>query len=305
MKQTPLIKVSENIFVKLEQFNPTGSHKYRAAKFIVNRAIKDGELAPYGERRIIEKSGGNLGLGLAFEARKKGIGVDLVIGLSFSPLKRCLCEQFGARLIGQELLEQGMQPKQIINQILEQHGEKYFYTDQFNNPENLRAHYDETGPEIVKQLEEMGLTNKEIILVKGAGTGASVTGIGRRLKEKLNKAKVFLVQPDNCDIKQRLFCEHHIEGIMVGIYPPFLEADLIDELISVTEQEAIEGQKMFAQQTGLFPGISSGANFYAASSIAKQFKDSVVLTVSYDYGEGYLLRTLLKEKSSLLNVYIG
>ena len=300
---TPLIKVDENIFVKLENFNPTGSHKYRAAKFIVNKAIADGHLEPLGKKRIIEKSGGNLGVGLAFEAARFGIGVDLVIGLSFSPIKRSLCEQFGARLIGLELLKEGMQPKQVILKILEENEDKYFFTDQFNNLENLKAHYEETGSEILGQLQDKMLQEKEIILIKGAGTGASITGISQRLKENLKHFRVFLVYPSGCNLEEKVFSPHIMEGTMVGVYPPFLDLNLVDEMMAISNDQAIEGQKMFAQKTGIFPGISSGANFYAASVISQKFKESIILTVVYDQGEGYLLRKVMENDKWIMQNY--
>lgn len=301
--KTPLIRVDGNILVKLENYNPTGSHKYRAAKFIINKAIADRHLKPGGKKRIIEKSGGNLGVGLAFEAGRLGIGVDLVIGLSFSPLKRSLCQQFGAKLIGLELLQEGLQPKQIISKVLKENGEEYFFTNQFNNVENLRAHYEETGTEILSQLQDEKLEQKEIILVKGAGTGASITGISQRLKENLNKFRVFLVNPSGCDLEKKVFKDHIMEGTMVGVYPPFLNLNSINEVIPVTNEQAIEGQKMFARKTGIFPGVSSGANFYAASVISEKFKDSIILTVAYDWGEGYLLRRVIENNESMLLNY--
>lgn len=293
---TPLKQVCKNLFVKLEHLNPTGSHKHRAAKYIIKKAILEGNLTPFGSRRILEKTGGNFGLALAFEAGKEGIGVDLVVGRSFSPLKRSLCEQFGARLVGLELLEEGLQPKEVISKILEKNQNTYFFTDQFSNPENLKAHYEETGTEVVYQIQNKIQINSNIILVKGAGTGASITGISKKLRETFDKVQVILVHPSSCDVKGRKFCDHIMEGTMVGIYPPFLELDLVNEFIPVTNREAIKGQRMFAKETGIFPGLSSGANFYVAFTMAQKFPDSTFITVSYDLGEGYLLRNLLKKE---------
>ena len=301
--QTPMRRISKNLLVKLEHYNPTGSHKYRAAKYIVSKALLDGQLKPYGEKRIIEKSGGNFGLGLAFEASKHGIGVDLVIGLSFSPIKRILCEQFGARLVGLDLLKKGVQPKDVISIMLRKNEGKYFFSDQFNNPENLRAHYQETGTEVVAQIRQEALSGEEIILVKGAGTGASLTGIAKKLRESFDKVKVFLVHPSSCDIKGGKFGEHIMEGTMVGVHPPFLDLNLVDDLISVTNAQAMEGQRMLAQQIGIFPGISSGANFYAAFTMSQKFKKTTFITVSYDLGEGYLLKKALKDDPLILSRY--
>jgi cysteine synthase len=304
INQTPMIRISNNLLVKLEHHNPTGSHKYRAAKYIVNKAILNGQLKPLGGKRIIEKSGGNFGLGLAFEAAKQGIGVDLVIGLSFSPIKRCLCEQFGARLVGLDLLKGGMKPKDVISTMLRENEEKYFFSDQFNNPENFIAHYEETGTEVVNQIQHESLSDKNIVLVKGAGTGASVTGIAKKLRETFSKVKVFLVHPSNCDLENKKFGDHIMEGTMVGVHPPFLNLNLVDDFISVTNEQAIEGQRMLANQIGVFPGVSSGANFYAAFMMSQKFKETIFITISYDLGEGYLLRQVMKNDPLILSGYI-
>ncbi len=301
--KTPMIRISNNLFVKLQHYNPTGSHKYRAAKYIVNKAISDGHLKPHGETRIIEKSGGNFGLGLAFEAAKQGIQVDLVIGLAFSPLKRSLCEQFGARLVGLDLLKNGLQPKDIIFTMLRENPGKYFFSDQFNNPENLAAHYEETGVEVVEQIRDEILPGKAVALVKGAGTGASLTGIARKLRESFEKVDVFLVHPSTCDVKNGKFSAHIMEGTMVGVHPPFLNLDMVDDFVSITNAQAVEGQKMLARQIGIFPGVSSGANFYAASMLSQKFEQTIFITISYDLGEGYLLKQILRGDPLILSKY--
>jgi cysteine synthase len=301
--QTPMVRVSNNLFVKLEHCNPTGSHKYRAAKYIVNKAIADGYIQPYGKTKIIEKSGGNFGLGLTFEAGKYGIQVDLVIGLTFSPLKRSLCEQFGARLIGLDLLKKGLQPKEVISMMLKDNAQKYFFSDQFNNLGNLAAHYEETGVEIVSQIQHEIPPDKAVALVKGAGTGASLTGIARRLRENFEKVEVFLVHPSSCDVKNGIFNDHIMEGTMVGVHPPFLNLEMVDYFVSVTNDQAVEGQKMLAKQIGVFPGVSSGANFYASSMLSQKLEQTTFITVSYDLGEGYLLRQILRGDTSILSKY--
>lgn len=298
MLLTPLIKLRQNLWVKLENYNPTGSHKHRAAKFILRKAISTGKVVPFSEKRLIEKSGGNFGVALAFEAQKYGIGVDLVIGLSFSPLKRKLCQKFGANLVGIEKLQAGLSPKEIIKQTLEDRSSEYYFTDQFNNPENLQAHYAETGHEIVKQLEEEVPVDSNLVLVKGAGTGASMAGISAKLKETFCNIEVCLVHPINCDIRKKKFSDHLMEGTMVGIYPPFLDLNIVNSFFPVSNTQALKGQVLFAQQVGIFPGVSSGANFYAASEMAKENSDAIFLTVIYDWGEGYLLREVLCDDSS-------
>lgn len=226
----------------MESRNPAGSHKARSARFVIERAISEGHLTPGGKRRILEKTGGNFGVGLAYEAGRHNIGVDLVIGLSFSRVKRNLCEHFGARIVGDDLLNEGKSPREVVEQYLADGQNDYYFTDQFNNPANLEAHTVETGPEIVRQIkDEVGDTDKQIILVKGAGTGASFSGIAAALRETFANVALHLVVPDGCDLQASKFVDHTIEGITVGILPPFLDLSQIDLFHSATRDMAIQG----------------------------------------------------------------
>jgi cysteine synthase len=285
--KTP-IRRKNNILVKLEALQPGSSHKARAARFMIESAIAKGDLKPGDQKRILEKSGGNLGVGLAYEANRHGIGVDLVIGLSFSRIKRTLCEKYGAQVIGDRLLNDGLTPKEVINKLLNDHPNRWLFIDQFNNQANVLAHCHETGPETVGQIAPLLKTGQRLILVKGAGTGASFQGVATCLKGKIPNVSCVLVMPFGCDLSADRFSDHPLEGFAVGVRPPFLNMALIDAVQYVDAASAWEGQRAMAKDIGFYPGASSGANYAAAKFIAETNPDAIILTFAYDSGEAYL-----------------
>ena len=285
------IRTIGGVTVKLEAFNPGGSHKSRAARHMIRRAVAEHGLVAGDERRILEKTGGNLGVGLAYEARRLGIGVDLVVGLSFSPVKRRLCEIYGARLVGLDRLRAGLSPREVIEELLASEPDRYVFTDQFRNTANLEAHLEETGPEFLHQLDGAGLLDgRRLILVKGAGTGASFTGIARTLKARVPQLECCLVLPQGCDIDTGTFRDHPLEGTAVGVVPPFLDRSLVDRIVTVSDEEAFDGQQRLARDAGFFPGVSSGANYHVAAMLSEQLPDAAIVTMAYDVGDAYLAR---------------
>ncbi|WP_084268445.1 PLP-dependent cysteine synthase family protein [Allorhizobium undicola] len=291
-RATPMISPRANLRVKLEHMNPAGSHKARAARHILRKAIAEGELKPGGIRRILEKSGGNFGIGLAFEAMKLGIGVDLVIGLSFSPVKRRLCEEFGARLVGVDLLHEGKQPKQVIATLLEEQGSRYFFTDQFANDANFQAHIEETGPEIIAQLDRDADRFDGVTLVVGAGTGAHAAALESVFRPHFKKFELVVIEPENCSFLEGTFGSHGQQGAAVGVRPPFLDLAKVDAFAPITDQQAGEGQRMMARHCGIYPGPTGGANYLVAHDLAIRHPERLVLTMTYDTGEGYLSQTM-------------
>lgn len=290
--KTP-IRLAGNICIKIEAHNPGGSHKSRAARFMVERAVAEHGLVAGDGRRLLEKTGGNLGVGLAYEARRLGIGVDLVVGLSFSPVKRALCEIYGARLVGVDRLTVGMSPREVIEALLREAPGEYLYTDQFRNAANLAAHVEETGPELVDQLARAKLFDgRRIVLVKGAGTGASFTGLATALLSASSRTECRLVLPTGCDLDTSTFRDHAMEGTAVGVVPSFLDRSLVAGTIPVADEDAFAGQRMLAQAIGFFPGVSSGANYFAACKVAVEDPDALVVTMAYDVGESYLTRQM-------------
>lgn len=289
---TPMLRPLPNLRVKLEHLGPAGSHKARAARHVIRKAIADGELTPGGSRRIIEKSGGNFGVGLAFEAAKYEIGVDLVIGLSFSPIKRRLCEEFGAKLIGIDLLQQGVQPKEVIASYLDRHRDEYFYSDQFANRENLNAHLKETAPEIAEQIWDDANKYSGITVVLSAGTGAHAAAIQTILQKEFSDVEMVIVEPENCSFREGVFGSHVQQGAAVGVLPPFLDIAKVHRFARVLDGEASEGQSHLARQCGIYPGPTSGANFMLARRIALQQPERLIITMTYDTGEAYLSNSL-------------
>jgi cysteine synthase len=285
--KTP-VRRNNNILVKIEALQPGSSHKARAARFMIENAIAKGDLKPGGRKRILEKSGGNLGVGLAYEANKYGIGVDLVIGLSFSRIKRALCEKYGAQVIGDSLLYEGFTPKEVVKKYINEHPERWHFIDQFNNLANIDAHLNETGPESVEQITALLSAKEKLILVKGAGTGASFQGVATCLKKEFQNVSCILVMPFGCDLSTEQFADHPLEGFAVGVRPPFLDTSLIDAIQYIDAASAWEGQRAMARDIGFFPGASSGANYAAAKLIADANPDAIILTFAYDSGEAYL-----------------
>jgi cysteine synthase len=284
----PVISPLDNLRIKMEHLNPGGSHKSRAARYIVENAIASGELRPGGPRRILEKSGGNFGIGLAFEAARHDIGVDLVIGLSFSALKRAMCREYGARLVGLDLLHRGMQPNDVIATLLAEEGDGYFFTDQFANPGNFEAHLQETGPELLRQIRADLDRFAGCSLVLGAGTGAHAAALTMVLRDVCADVELVLVEPENCSFAEARFGEHAQKGTAVGVLPPFLDFAQVGRAISVSDAEAFEGQKRFARDTGFYPGPTSGANYHLARQMAAASPERLVISMIYDAGDCYL-----------------
>ncbi len=292
--RTPLLRTDPRCFFKLENFNSGGSHKARAARWMVEQAIASGSLTPHSGQTIIEKTGGNLGVGLAIEARRLGFDLELAVGMSFSPLKRRVLQLYGAHLIGIEMLQEGAQPAEVIHWHLEQAeqlGKRYYFIDQFNNPANVEAHYRETGPEIIAQLtanSELG--GRPVVLVGGVGSGASLSGIGRALKETFKQVEVIGVQPAGCDILQEIFIDHNLQGIAVGVKPASFDESLVDRFLHCTEADAYSAQRTWTRRHGIFPGNSSGANIWAVEQLASDpaYHDAVIVSLIYDNGEAYV-----------------
>ena len=288
MKKTKLLQLNNHMLVKMELNNISVSHKFRAAQYIINDAIKKGLID--NQTTIIEKTGGNFGFGLLAACLKQNIPVELAIGLSFSQRKKQQLKKLGAILIGQDMLEKGKSPKEVVEWHLEnqqQLGKKYFYTDQFNNKGSYFAHL-ETGQEIAQQLKIQAPDTKEIIFVGCAGTGASFSGISDALKQHGYQLKTILVEPQGCNSKQNIFQNHNMEGMSVGVNPPFLKWDQVDEIHYVADDELDDIKQDIFKQHGILVGNTSAACY----KVAYQFDQKVhnkckVLSFFYDSGIWY------------------
>jgi cysteine synthase len=290
---TDLQEITPGLLLKFECNNPAGSHKVRAARYIIQSAIRSGDIVS-GKTTVIEKTGGNFGFGLAVACHPLGIDVELAVGLGFSPAKRRCLEIFGTRLIGIEMLKGGATPRQVVDWHLE-HAQaldrSYFYTDQFNNPSNLAAHYRETGPEIISQLIAWPSVTK-LTFVACAGTGASLTGIARALISAGYEVSVILIEPAGCDSRNGIFVDHKLEGMSVGVSPPFLDWSLINETRMVSYESTIATQRSFGKRTGFFVGNTTAACLDIAIPIGATLPSHhKVLAIMYDRGLWYMSGT--------------
>ena len=284
-----LRQISPYILAKFECDNPAGSHKIRAARHIINCGLVSGDII-IGKTTIIEKSGGNFGLGLVLVCSELKIPLELAVGLSFSKVKRHYLQALGAKLIGIDMLEAGKTPRQVIEWHLEratQLGKDYYYTDQFTNLANIEAHEKETAPEIAAQLKKYPEIDT-IFFVSAAGTGASLTGISRGLSMAGYKMEVVLVEPAGYDSRNGIFIDHKFEGTAVGIIPPLLDWSLIGQTQNVTNDEMLACQRDFAKSHGFFIGNSSAA----VLSVAKKMENNLqpnqrILILFYDHGLWY------------------
>lgn len=251
---TPLVELAQSsvnkrvrILAKLEGQNVGGSAsiKDRIARYMIERAEKSGELTR--DKTIVEATSGNTGIALAWLGHKLGYKVTIVMPDSMSPERRQLIQIFGAELILTPGA-QGVNGAIKVARELAAGGDKYYLPDQFSNPANPQAHYETTGAEIINDFPY----NRIDVLVAGIGTGGTITGTSRRLKEKYPKIKVVGVEPPLGDSIQGLKC---LEEYM----PPVLDLSLVDERAVVTSNEAAIAAKQLLDREGIFAGLSSGA----------------------------------------------
>jgi len=285
----PLIQLkkmsSGNVFVKAEYLNPGGSIKDRVAKHIIEMAEKEGKLKP--EMTIIEATSGNTGIGLTLVGVQKGYKVACVMPENMSEERKKIIQAFGGEIIFTSA--KGSLPESIkkMKEITEAEPEKYFVADQFVNPHNPEIHYKQIGPEIWKEMK-----GKIDVFIAGVGSGGTLQGIGKFLKEKNPKVKIVAVEPKN---SSALLGQepglHQIQGIGDGFIPAVLDVKMVDMVFTVTDEEAIETTRQLSKEEGLLVGTSSGANVFAALHVDNG-KNHVV-TVLPDRAERYFSTALL------------
>lgn len=286
---TPLIRLnnisSGNIYAKAEFMNPGGSIKDRVAKGIIENAEAEGKLKP--GMTIIEATSGNTGIGLSLAGVQKGYKVVCVMPENMSEERRRITQCLGGEIIitpAERILDGCIEKMQ---EIVAQNPEQYFIANQFTNPANPQAHYTATGPEIWKQ------TGGEIdMFVAGVGSGGSIQGIGTYLKEQNPGIKIIAVEPKNsAALLGKEPGLHKIQGIGDGFIPEILDVNIIDSVITVSDDEAIETTRQLARQEGVLAGTSSGANVFAALSLDNNKNRIVTLLV--DRIERYFSTALL------------
>ncbi|WP_417910550.1 cysteine synthase A [Candidatus Electronema sp. PJ] len=294
---TPLVRLNRfsagcgaEIMVKVESANPLGSVKDRIAGAMIEAAENEGLLSP--ETVIIEPTSGNTGIGLAFVCAGRGYRLILTMPETMSVERRKLLAYLGAELVLTPGAE-GMKGAITRAQTLLQEHKTAWMPNQFENPANPAMHYRTTGPEIWRQME-----GKVDVLVAGVGTGGTVTGAGRFLKERNPALRVVAVEPSaSAVLSGGKPGPHKIQGIGAGFVPTILDQQLLDEVVQISNDEAMAAARSLARLEGILCGISSGAAAAAALKIANRSENTGrrIVAVLPDTGERYLSTELMAE----------
>ena len=281
---TPMIKLNNignsNLYVKLEKYNPAGSIKDRAVYYMVENLEKNG-LLKKGDV-LVEATSGNTGIALSMIGSLKGYKVIIVMPETMSVERRTLMKAYGAELI---LTDGSLGMKGSIekmNKLLSENS-NYISLKQFDNEYNPLAHYETTGVEIYNQVMDID------IFVCGVGTGGTISGVGKYLKEQNPNIKVVAVEPEGSPvISKNKKGSHKIQGIGAGFIPKNYNENVVDEVMTITDEESYEGVRIMAQKEGILVGISSGANIYAALKLCEMYPDKKIVTVAPDGIDKYM-----------------
>ena len=296
---TPLVRVNNlikkdelkaDVLAKLEYFNPAGSVKDRIAKEMILDALEKGLINE--NTTLIEPTSGNTGIGLSAVATALNLKIIITMPETMSVERRNLMKAYGAELVltpGSEGMKGAIaKAKELASQI-----ENSFIPGQFENPANPTAHYKTTGPEIYEQTE-----GKVDIFVAGVGTGGTISGIGKYLKEKNPEVKVVAVEPASSSVLSTgKGGAHKIQGIGAGFVPETLDTKIYDEIITVENEDAFATGKEMAKTEGILVGISSGAALYAAKELAKREENAgkTLVVLLPDGGDRYLSTPLIQD----------
>lgn len=296
---TPLVRVNNlikkdelkaDVLAKLEYFNPAGSVKDRIAKEMIQDALEKGLINE--NTTLIEPTSGNTGIGLSAVATALNLKIIITMPETMSVERRNLMKAYGAELVltpGSEGMKGAIaKAKELASQI-----ENSFIPGQFENPANPTAHYKTTGPEIYEQTE-----GKVDIFVAGVGTGGTISGIGKYMKEKNPEVKVVAVEPASSPVLSTgKGGAHKIQGIGAGFVPETLDTKIYDEIITVENEDAFATGKEMAKTEGILVGISSGAALYAAKELAKREENAgkTIVVLLPDGGDRYLSTPLIQD----------
>lgn len=287
--KTPMLKINNimeeswsDVFLKLEYFNPAGSIKDRPALYMIEEAEKRGELKKGSV--IVEPTSGNTGIGLAMVGAAKGYKVILVMPDTMSSERRSLLKAYGAELILTPGAK-GMQGSIDKAEELVKNNDNYFLPYQFKNTDNPKSHEETTALEILEQMD-----GDIDVFISGIGTGGTVTGVGKVLKNKIPDIKIIGVEPASSPILSGGEAgPHKIQGIGANFIPEILDLDLLDKVEVVEDEEAIEITRKLARREGVLLGISSGAAAFAALKWAEKLgKGKRIVAIAPDSGERYL-----------------
>lgn len=296
---TPLIELTHieekegldsRVVAKVEFFNPAGSVKDRIAKKMIEDAEKKGVIKPGAT--LIEPTSGNTGIGIASVAAAKGYKAIMTMPETMSVERRNLLKAYGAKVVLTDG-KTGMKGAIAKAKELAATIPNSFIPSQFENPSNPQAHYESTGPEIWKDTE-----GKVDIFVAGVGTGGTVSGTGKYLKDQNPNVKVIAVEPATSPVLSQGYAgPHGIQGIGAGFVPNTLDTSVYDEVFTVTNEQAYETGRLIAHNEGMLVGISSGAATYAAIQIAKrpENKGKTIVVLLPDTGERYLSTPMFAE----------
>lgn len=284
---TPLLNI-DDIFVKAEYLNPSGSVKDRIAKYIIEKAEKTGKLKK--DYTIVEASTGNTGTAFSFVGGVKGYKVIIFIPQGLSKERYQMMKAFGADV---QLVPEGRVDLAVKKAVLLGKKPNYYHTNQFANPWNVEEHENHMAKEILKQHPN---PKKIDAVIAGIGTGGTIIGLGRALRKVNPKVKIIGVEPVNCavayenmyNLRQACY-PHKIEGIGDGFVPPIIKENIriMDEVIRIKDKDAIDMARQIARQHGCFVGVSSGANLLAAQKVKERGLKNIV-TLFPDEGEKYL-----------------
>ena len=297
---TPLMNISRyakqagvegaTILAKLEYLNPAGSVKDRVGLAMIEDAEEKGLLKPGAT--IIEPTSGNTGIGIAAAAVAKGYKAILTLPDTMSVERRNLLGAYGAKLVlteGAKGMTGAIEKAEELNRTIE----GSIILGQFDNPANVKAHLDTTGPEIWEQTD-----GKVDIFVAGVGTGGTITGVGQYLKSKNDKVKIVAVEPSSSPVLSGgVAGPHKLQGIGAGFVPKVLNTDIYDEIITIENEDAFTEGRAFARSEGILVGISSGAALKAASILAKRPENAGknIVVLLPDSGDRYLSTPLFSE----------
>lgn len=297
--RTPLVKINKlvgendaTLIAKLESFNPCGSVKDRIGLSMIEAAEKDGSLKP--GMTIVEPTSGNTGISLAMVAAVKGYKCVFTMPETMSLERRALLRFLGAEIVLTEGSKGMKGAVEKAQELVEEFG--YFQPQQFENPANPEIHRRTTAQEIIEDLNDLNLD----YFVAGVGTGGTITGAGEVLKKKYNNKNIAVEPKDSPVLSGGKPGPHKIQGIGAGFVPGVYRSENVDEIIQISNEDAIYTSQRLAKEEGMLVGISAGANVFAGIEIAKRAgKGKVVVVIIPDLGERYLSTDLFKEKTEV------